>query len=765
MATLKKEPKIRTYYKPSGKEEELLDMSYTRYYAMKDSPQRTDIVKEWDAGEKAWDQYVSEDKNMEDWQATYFVPLTTAVVESTVSEMVDQSPRPIILPRSPEDIPKATVMKHAFDFTWEIGNGDDELEQVLKDSLIYGDGFAQEYYYTDRRVIKTLKNISKNKKGQRIEDYSEKDVYEYKDCLLESVSPYELFFDETARTINRGPYKARDAIRRYVMKLEDAKLFFTGDVWDPLGNMRFVRAGGDTSWYSFFKPPEDINHKDEVEVLWYWSRKPEDWLLVMINDVLIKAGPNPYKHKMLPFAKTSDTPRPHKFYAKGEPKLLDSIQRELNTIRRMITDRNHLDIDKMWLVSRSETYSEEDTITRPHGIIRVDDPSNYKPLEYNDIPNSVSVTLEELNKDAVRVTGVEERFQAVKTPGTATEAAMLQESVQRRIRAKLRRLENIFLVDVGRMRVANIVQFYSQPTLEKIVGEAGSKEYEAKIDEARRKGLLVTQGKEKFREQYKTIRLRDKELVSDQTGVITERPIRGVSFFEMVPSSFIPTSELGYDIRFEAGSTMPVSKPLMVKQAQDVATMLMPLASAGVGYDPVKLADWVLETMDKDPSTLKAEVVPEQGIEQARTGMAAQLASDENQELLAGRGIPLAGTPYATAIHTMTHIDFIRSPAGRQLTDPQVDTLTTHIMGEITAQDQRGSVTNSGGGMRAEQPMGMSQQALPQAGTLPQGSQPPYNQELKATMPGLVQGGEEVQGGQKGSMMSKIFNAFGGGRT
>lgn len=754
-----KDPKIRQYYKPSDREEKELHHVYDRFRDMKEAQSRTDAEKEWDNGEKAWDQYEKAIEKLDDWQAKYYVPITTAVVESILSEMIDQAPQPIVLPRSEEDKPKAVVMKHAFDYTWEIGNGNEELEHVLKDCLIYGDGFAQEYYWKDTRTIKILKNIGKDKKGKKFEDYEEVEKYDYDDCYMESVSPFELYFDERARSINRGPYRARDAIRRYVMKLEDARQFFKGDIWDPMGNMRFVRSGGDTNWYSFFKPPEDMNHKDEVEVLWYWGRQPEDWLKIVINDVLIKAGPNPYRHKQLPFAKTEDVKRPHKFYNKGEPKLLDSIQKETNTMRRMLTDRNHLDIDKMWLVSRNESYSEEETMTRPHGVIRVDDPANYKSVEYQDVSQSFFLNMAELNKDAVRVTGAEERFQSVKTPGTATAAAIEKESVQRRIKAKLHRMENGFLVDIGRMRASNIIQFYSQPKLEKIVGEAGTKEYQTLVATAQRKGLLVNIDGKPHIEKYKTIRIEGKQLVGDEKGEIREKPQPGFSFFEMRPKDFVPSAEDGFDIRFLAGSTMPVSKALMAKQTQDAVAQLMPLATAGVGYDPVKLGDDLLRSLDKDPNEYHAEK-PAEDLSMAQRDMSVNLAIKENEEFTNGGAIPPLGTPFATPDHSMIHVSFLYSPQAREWPDEKYQMLVKHIMGEIESQKQRAGAATM---------MGQGQGNLPnQSGTTPespQGGAPapaaPYNQELKAINPAQVQGGEEVEGGTKGSIMNRVFSLMG----
>jgi hypothetical protein len=747
----KKEPKIRQYYKPDEKEAASIEHVYNRFYRMKDNPKRIEAEKEWDKGEQAWDQCNKEEEGMEEWQADYYVPLTTATVEQILSEMIDQSPRPIILPLSAEDKPRATVMRHVFDFTWETADGDEELENVLKDCLIYGNGFAQEYYWKDRRLIRSLVGMKKGEKAKRLPEYKETEVFEYDDCYMESVSPYELYFDEVARTINRGPYKARDAVRRYIMKIDDFRTFFSGDVWDPFNNVRFVRPGGDTNWYSYYKPPEDINKGDEVEVLWYWSRSPNDSLRIVANDVLIKDGPNPYKHKQIPFAMTYDVKRPHKFYHKGEPKLLESIQKEINTLRRMITDRNHLDIDKMWLVGRNEMTNEEDSLTRPHGIVRVDDPSNYKPIEYGDIPASVSLTIGEIQKDATRVTGVNDRFSVGQTPITATDAAIKKEQMMQSIKAKLRRLEKGFLVDVGRMRCSNIIQFYSQPKLEKILGEAGTDEFEKQKAEAQRQGYLQEIEGSYYRKEYRNIRIKGKELTPNVRGEIVEQPHQGYSFFDLKPEYFVPVSRGGFQIRFEAGSTMPVSKSLMVKQTQDAVTQLMPLATAGIGYDPIKLGDELLKSLDKDPEDFHIESA-EKDNQKAREEILINLASQENEEVTRGAPIPPLGTPYATAAHTRIHLAYMRSPKGKALDDAKFKLLTKHTMGEISAQTMRGDVASLTG---QEPPNANNANGATQPSA---GSSPPYNMDMKAANPNMIQGGGDADmNAQQGGLMSRVF--------
>src|SRR3990167_10407369 len=145
--------KINKDYHPGDKEQELRKWVYKRKQDMEYATERQRMEKEWNAGEKAWDGYRKE-KGPDDWQSDYYIPLTTAVIESILAEVVDQSPRPLILPRGAEDAPKATIVKHAFNYTWDVANGDEEIQKAFKGALIRGTGIAQEYYLKDRRLVR-----------------------------------------------------------------------------------------------------------------------------------------------------------------------------------------------------------------------------------------------------------------------------------------------------------------------------------------------------------------------------------------------------------------------------------------------------------------------------------------------------------------------------------------------------------------------------------------------------------------------------------
>lgn len=733
--TAVKVPGIRVDYQPSGIEKDMAVRIYKRYDAMRYSDERKKAEIEWERGRKQWEA-MREIRGADEWQSNHYVPMTTSVVESALSEIIDQSPKPLILPRGSEDIPKIVIMEHIFEYTWEVSDSDLEFEDIIHDALIEGTGIGQEYFYSDIRKIKTTPKNGSNT------EWNEEDMVDYNDCYLECVKNDDFFVDEAARAF-RGTYAARDAIRRYIIHIDDFKNFFKGPVWDPLDNAKFVKPGGDTNYYEWYKPPTGIDHENFVEVLWYWAEKPDDWLCIMANDVMVVMGPNPYKHKKLPFARAIDVKRTHKFYGKGEAALLESIQDELNTLRRMIIDRNHLDIDKMFIGSNRLGFDEEDLIARPHGFIGTDDPNSMKAVEYNDIPRSVELSMSHLEDDGTIVTGINPRAQALPTTGTATEAAILKESTLKRIRLKVRRLEREFLTRIARLRVSNILQYYPQPKLELIAGEEATQQYKQECDDLEAKGLLVMQGDKNYKKKYREIRLENTQLVPDAKGNFQSQTMQGYSFFEANPKYFLPDRG-GYDIKFEAGSTLPISKPLMQSKATEMYDRLIELAIKVPGtYSPKKLGDMLITVNDMNPADLSAEQPQAPQNDQAdRLQMAVELANTENSLMMRGKQIP--PTAYAPAAHTLIHVRFTNSPSFQKMDkdNPIVKNFIEHITGEIAAQDERqtGAVSAPPGGQ--PQP-GQPQPGQPQAQQMTS-TQMGGNRGLSDINPSLIQGGGQA---------------------
>lgn len=687
----KSTPGIREVYNPSDEVREIIRNVYTRKREMEDSQDRQKALSQWDQWEKQWESW-REAKLQDDWQSNHVAPLTFSIVETALSEIIRQNLRPFILPRGEEDTMRAQLFQYIWDFAWEISDGDMVTFDVIMEALIMGTAIAQEYYRKDVRKVGSVVTDGKTVSTKY------REVVDYDDVATEIVKLQDFYVDEFARGFT-GPYQARDCVRRYLMDIDEFHRVYDGSVWDQFKDAAKVKAGGDTAYYEFFRPPEGMTN-NRVEVLHYWN-KPKDKFQIVANDVLVYNNPNPYKHKELPFARCVDIKRVHRFYGKGEPEILESVQDELNTLRRMIIDRNHLDIDKMFLISNKLGLEEEDLVARPHGMIPTDDPNGVKAVEYGDIPRSVEASIQNLEDDATISTGINPRAQALPSAGTATEASILKESTLRRVELKIWLIKKEYLMRIGRLRMSNILQFYPQPKIEKVLGDKRTTDYQNQVKSLNDSGQLTQIDGEHYKKNYRTIRTPGKKMSFDAKGNISAaNPVQGHGFFQLRPEYFMPVADGGYDIKYDVGANIEISKPLMQQQNLDLFDRFAKIALEVPGsYDLVKLGDNILRDYGKNPDDLKPEQAKaDQG--QERQQMQIQLASMENTQMM--RGIDVPATPFSSPIHTRMHITFMQSPDFVKLPNdsPIIQNFTTHVTGEIMAQEQR----NQQSGMVAPQP-------------------------------------------------------------
>jgi len=721
---------IRTKgYQPSETTGEKADLQYVyqRITDMKAARTASGIETKWDGWQKQYDGYRKE-KRPDEWQSNIVVNTTAGIVESQLSEVIDQNYRPRYLPRGIEDAPRATVMNAINDYTWEVGMADIEVYKMTGEAFTLGTSIGQEYYRKEKRIVQQIMSTDKDGKQK----FKEVEINDFDDVYLEHVRLQEVWFDEYGRSLN-GTYAAKDCVRRVIMNIDDFKNFFKGPIWDKYDNAKYVTPGGDVNYYEFYKPSEGIDHSRQVEVYWYWSTRPtlgrpdiSDHLMVVANDVMVVRGPNPYNHKRLPFVRQVDILNANTFYGKGESQLLESIQDEQTTLRRMIMDRNHLDIDKMFLLSNRETdLSDDDLIARPHGVINVEDVDNIKPLEYGDIPASTFKSLEMLGDDAIRITGQDDRMQSVQSPTTATQAAILKEATLKRLRTKIYLLRNMTLYNVGLLRESNIRQFYSVPKVEKIVGQKGTDNYYARVRDAYQNGRLQMKDGEAYEKKYKSIRLSNQKLNVTKEGVTLQKS-KEPTFFEATPELITPMYG-SFDVKISPMPSIPVSKPLMQEKASAMFDRLIQLPQI---YDPSKLGDALLEVHDYDPDEFKPDKPIQEQLSSNLVGKSLQVAQVENQEILKGKDLP--PTPYAMEPHTEAHIAMINSPEMMELApdSPILASLVRHIQGELQAQQQRAGAMAGKPGMEGYK--------------APSGLTPPTIEDVNPGMAGQPAGGQSV---------------------
>ncbi|MGH2612150.1 MAG: hypothetical protein ACRDFB_03765, partial [Rhabdochlamydiaceae bacterium] len=155
-----------------------------RYIAMKEGSDRQNTEKWWDKWEKQWEAF-RDPKTIDSdemWQSNHVAPLTTAVVQTALSEMIDQEVRPFYLPQGIEKQAKTTLMQHIWNFAWWVSNSDLLMHDVFLSELILGTVITQEYYRQDKRIVRDA-DVGKGNN----EVLKERDTYDYDDVYGEVV--------------------------------------------------------------------------------------------------------------------------------------------------------------------------------------------------------------------------------------------------------------------------------------------------------------------------------------------------------------------------------------------------------------------------------------------------------------------------------------------------------------------------------------------------------------------------------------------------
>lgn len=671
-------------YQPEGEESQVREHVYHRFHNMKQGRSKYDV--NWDDYEKQWEGY-REEKSNSDWKSNIVAQLSTSIIETLMAEVQQYDIEPPIRGRGYEDIPKVEILKEAVKYSKQQGDFKLEEEDVKKEAFIYGSGFGEELYWQDTREVKFAKERT-NKKGEKETYYESAKIFGFNGMYFEHVPIRDIWFDEAAKTLNRGRRMANDAIRQLIMTKDAAIDFLNDDRWNLKSNLQYVQTGKSDEYYQFYEAPGRIDSSEECQILFYWSIRP-DLLAIVVNDVVIHMGPNPYNHKLLPFAQAYDIKRTNALYHKGEMEILESLQEELSKLKRMRLDRIHLTIDPMWLTARRDNISEEDLMSRPHGMIEVDDPSTAaRELRPSDTPSSAYKEEEALLTEAQRVTGIDDGSQAIqRTSLTATEFAGLRESTLRKVALKLWHIHNGFHVSHTRLRVSNILQYWTQPQYEALLGDKKSKQYKEMIAEFTKNGELENIDGQDYRKIFPQIRTNGRKIVKNANGVNVVEA-KGDHFFTLRPEDIIPYN-LGYDIVYEGTQELPLTKTIMQTKAAEMVDRVLPVALSGIGgYDPAKIMDWYIKKHDTDPDSFKT--VQEQNGPKSNP---LDMAMVENEQMMKGVGIP--PTPNAIPEHSQIHTAFMKSQPFQALDmqDPQqkqvVDNFTMHVQGEIMAQKQR----------------------------------------------------------------------------
>lgn len=573
----------------------------------------------WEIQEKAWAEWHNA-FNSDDFRANVKAPLITGRIESMMDKVAQLNMRWDAKPSTEEDRGKEKVSKALLDWWFSRSGAKNALHTWVKDALIHGSGFARVYYQVAQREykfpdIEKMKEEAKESKeeGKEQEDdveikwkKSEKTTI-YKDIVLEPKPIQSLFFDPSARNLHGRFHSAHWVVERRIMSLEAFKAEYEND--PNAHNVDKVKPGVwyDDADYSFFAVPNDILEEDMVEVLEY-ENDIDDEYAVIANDLCIKSSPLPWNHKQLSYHKIDVTEFVHQFYHVGVGDFLMNIQGTQEILSNMIIDYIFQSMNQKYLVAATSFGEFTESFIREESQFIPMNDSDDRPIQ----SKVMALPHAPVNFDAFRMFDILGQQATLASQMDPTQVASIPPNApatlgviaQRQADAKLNgvidRFANTGWLSAGRQIWALMQQKYSVPEVKEIVGEDGKKKYE---------------------EKWKSIRLDGFKIVEDEKmGIDIEETPDGFSFFE-VKDKFIDTvSEM--DLRIAPDSLEIMNRGLEMQRARELYAQMMPNAvdpdntqmmrameqSGRIPlYDVYELSRWFAETNSAPSDVLITE--------------------------------------------------------------------------------------------------------------------------------------------------------------
>ena len=157
--------------------------------------------------------------------------------------------------------------------------------------------------------------------------------------------------------------------------------------WERLSAVGMSPETGPGHWADDDEGASVSKNGNLFELLHYWENGRH---AILINrHTLAYDGANPYwRHGKKPFIVSSFEPLPGEIYGMSCVQIIEHLQAEANTQRNQRLDNVNLVLNRMWKVRRGADISPQELVSRPHGIIHVDNADDVTELAMNDVTAS-----------------------------------------------------------------------------------------------------------------------------------------------------------------------------------------------------------------------------------------------------------------------------------------------------------------------------------------------------------------------------------------
>jgi hypothetical protein len=380
----------------------------------------------------------------------------------------------------------------------------------------------------------------------------------------------------------------------------------------------------------FFDPPTDVDEDDYVEVLHYYN-KPEDKYIVIANDIVIKEMPLPYKHKQLPFVQINAYEVLHQFYGAGIPDRLMNIQSEEEILKNLVYDRLHITANPMVKVKKTiyGEFSKAYQTAEPGLMLPVNNLDDVQPLEYQTMNFDMFRGIDALNRDAVLATQIDPIQMGVNQKYVSATTSMLtKEQMDSYITALIDGWTESLNI-AAKQCISLMSQFYTVPRVEAAGKTASNKQ----------------------------IRLSDIEINPDTLEVVEKR--NKYTYLEIKPEYFNINGD--WDIEIAPESVEVQSRAIEMQKSQAAIAQLAPfmvdpsdpqsvMANPTPWVDGPKMLDYYMDT-NGIPQELLAVTQEDEDISMERAEL-------QGKKMFTGESLP--GIPGEPEAHKKVHVKQLR---------------------------------------------------------------------------------------------------------
>ena len=428
-------------YTPSDNEKKLCNWVYTKFKQAYVS--KAPLMNKWKDYMKAYKGTYFKNESRPDYKSDEISNMVFSTIETIRPIMVDNNPKFLAVPRTPQGMEFSSDVQIALDYEWDREKMPLKLPAQLIPMLVYGT--AVWFIQWD------------GKQG------------EYGEISIKPVDPFNLFPDplaedvESAEYLIYATYKNANQLKQQfpdkASAIEGSRISMSELVSDRDSN--------------------DNSEENQVLVVEMWCR---DWVTmdkdVEGNDklkypkgrvitclpelgILLSDKKNPYNDGRFPFILMKNYDIPFEFWGVGEVEQILSPQSYINDLTNQIIDNAKLTANMQWIVDKNCGIGKGKLTNRPGLVIRKNPGSEVKRDQPPAMPTYLREQIEVLKQDIQDISGVFDSLKGEKQGSvTAASAIMaLQEASQARIRLKIKIMES-FLSELACIVYSRMQQFW-----------------------------------------------------------------------------------------------------------------------------------------------------------------------------------------------------------------------------------------------------------------------------------------------------------------